>query len=456
MQEDFWSHQESSLSPKCIVVPSSAMDVSTAISILTKGDHGDETHRTPFAIKGGGHSPNAGFANIQNGVTIDMDQIAGVSYNEENSIASVGAGAKWLQVYEYLSEYGVTVAGGDNGGVGVGGLLIGGGMSHFSPRVGWACDGVVNFEIVLASGEITNANRSSNPDLYKALKGGTSNFGVITTYDLSAFPQEGIWGGDVIQDISNLDQVLEAFAKIADAPDYDPYASLETAIEFNGSAWTILHELVYTKEVNDTPPIFQPLLAIEPKAKSTLKNTNLTTIANETATPPTNNILLQTATYGVDARLLKSIFDINNATVHELRPRIEGLFEWTLVFEALPSIWLEHSEKSGGNSLGTSPEDGNAFVFYIEAQWNDTTASTSALIQGSAAKVIQQTDRIAQSKALKHDLIYLNYANANQDPLASYGEENLNNLKAVARKYDPKGIFQTQVPGGFKVSKSGI
>lgn len=124
MQEDFWSHQESSLSPKCIVVPSSAQDVSTAISILTK--HGDESHRTPFAIKGGGHSPNAGFANIQNGVTIDMDQIAGVTYDEENSIASIGAGAKWLQVYEYLSEYGVTVAGGDNGGVGVGGLLIGG------------------------------------------------------------------------------------------------------------------------------------------------------------------------------------------------------------------------------------------------------------------------------------------------------------------------------------------
>lgn len=168
--------------------------------------------------------------------------------------------------------------------------------------------------------------------------------------------------------------------------------------------------------------------------------------------------------------------------MQELRPRVKGLFEWTLVFEALPSIWLKHSEKNGGNSLGTGPQDGNAFgmnfclfqkdisvfaskqftqtneaiVFYIEAQWNDTTASTSSLIQGSAAKVIQQIDRIAQSKALKHDLIYLNYANANQDPLASYGEENLNNLKAVARRYDPKGIFQTQVPGGFKVSNSGI
>ena len=62
---------------------------------------------------------------------------------------------------------------------------------------------------------------------------------------------------------------------------------------------------------------------------------------------------------------------------------------------------------------------------------------------------------MAASKGLKHDLIYLNYANADQDPLASYGEDNLSYLKSVAKKYDPKGIFQTQVPGGFKVSKSG-
>ena len=121
MQESFWSFQESSLSPACIVVPSSPQDVAATVSILN-----DKNTSVPFAIKGGGHSPNSGFANIQNGVTIDMSQVNSVSYNSKTSVASVGAGAKWLQVYSYLSDQGVAVAGGDNGGVGVGGLLIGG------------------------------------------------------------------------------------------------------------------------------------------------------------------------------------------------------------------------------------------------------------------------------------------------------------------------------------------
>lgn len=31
--------------------------------------------------------------------------------------------------------------------IGVGGLTLGGGMSFFSGRYGWACDNVVNYEV---------------------------------------------------------------------------------------------------------------------------------------------------------------------------------------------------------------------------------------------------------------------------------------------------------------------
>lgn len=48
---------------------------------------------------------------------------------------------------------------------------------------------------------------------------------------------------------------------------------------------------------------------------------------------------------------------------------------------------------------------------------------------------------------------YLNYADASQDPLASYGAENVRFLKEVAVKYDPQEVFQKLVPGGFKISE---
>lgn len=91
--------------------------------------------------------PAAGFANIDGGVTIDMTKLNSVNLNVDHTVASVGAGAAWLDVYTYLDNFNVSVAGGRNGHVGVGGLTLGGGISYFGPRVGWACDNVVNYEV---------------------------------------------------------------------------------------------------------------------------------------------------------------------------------------------------------------------------------------------------------------------------------------------------------------------
>ena len=129
------------LEPACIVHPSSAKDVAQTLGIISK------IRECKFAIKGQGHAPAAGFANVDGGVTIDMTGLNSTALNADRSIAQVGAGAAWLSVYEYLDQYNISVAGGRNGNVGVGGLLVGGGISHFSPRVGWACDNVVNFEV---------------------------------------------------------------------------------------------------------------------------------------------------------------------------------------------------------------------------------------------------------------------------------------------------------------------
>ena len=49
------------------------------------------------------------------------------------------------------------------------------------------------------------------------------------------------------------------------------------------------------------------------------------------------------------------------------------------------------------------------------------------------------------------DFRYLNYCNGTQDPLRSYGEASLRKMREAAAKYDPAGVFQTRVPGGFKI-----
>lgn len=139
------------------------------------------------AVKSGGHASTE-INNIDLGVTIDLSYLNATSYDPSTNIASVQTGGRWRDVYAELQKDNVVVAGGRDGGVGVGGFLLGGGISFFQAAIGYSCDTIVNYEVVLANGSIVNANKTSNSDLFKALKGGGSNFGIVTRFDLTAVP----------------------------------------------------------------------------------------------------------------------------------------------------------------------------------------------------------------------------------------------------------------------------
>jgi FAD/FMN-containing dehydrogenase len=186
-----------------------------------------------IAIRSGGHG-TGNSNNIATGVTIDLSQLNATTYDASTNVVSLGTGARWLSVYGELEKHRVSVTGGREGVVGVGGLMLGGGISWYSARTGFACDSVVNYEVVLASGEILNANASANSDLWRALKGGGSNFGIVTRFDVEAFPasklsiETRVIGvehayelADAISGFADLDQSFEDNAMIA-IMTYDP------------------------------------------------------------------------------------------------------------------------------------------------------------------------------------------------------------------------------------------
>lgn len=120
--QSYWSNI-AQIGPTCVVLPTSAQDVSVAVKSLVKTNRAGPC---PFAVRSGGHTPWAGSAGIQNGVTIDLSQLDKTVYNKEKSTASIGPGARWKSVYETLDRIGVAVPGGRAGTVGVGGLILGG------------------------------------------------------------------------------------------------------------------------------------------------------------------------------------------------------------------------------------------------------------------------------------------------------------------------------------------
>lgn len=52
------------------------------------------------------------------------------------------------------------------------------------------------------------------------------------------------------------------------------------------------------------------------------------------------------------------------------------------------------------------------------------------------------------------DFLYLNYAGEFQDPIAGYGEDSVAFLQATSELYDPGRVFQSRMPGGFKIRKT--
>ncbi|TLD13120.1 uncharacterized protein PgNI_02687 [Pyricularia grisea] len=108
-------------------------------------------------------------------------------YHADKTLTSIQPGADWSSVYEELSKLNLMVFGGRVYIVGVGGLLLSGGNSLYSTARGFACDGVANFQVVLANGSIVSASADENADLYRVLKGGSNNFGIVTRFDLNTF-----------------------------------------------------------------------------------------------------------------------------------------------------------------------------------------------------------------------------------------------------------------------------
>ena len=113
------------LHPTCVVRPETAEHVSTAITILT------QNKRTRFSVKGGGHNANAGFSNIQDGVTIDMQSIKAVELELGNQVVRVGAGALSQDVYDVVEKRNLSALAGRIGVVGVAGFTTGGMRHHY-------------------------------------------------------------------------------------------------------------------------------------------------------------------------------------------------------------------------------------------------------------------------------------------------------------------------------------
>ena len=137
-----------------------------------------------LAVRGGGHS-GPGFGSCDGGVVLDLGLINNVFVDPTRKTARVGGGATWGDFNHATHAYGLATTGGIISTTGVGGLTLGGGIGYLARGCGLSCDNLVCAEVVTADGRILSASQDENEDLFWALRGGSGNFGVVTSFELA-------------------------------------------------------------------------------------------------------------------------------------------------------------------------------------------------------------------------------------------------------------------------------
>ncbi|KAI0266243.1 FAD dependent oxidoreductase [Gloeopeniophorella convolvens] len=417
----------SSDSSACSVEPGTPEDVSVILRILG-------TTRTPFAVKGGGHSLNPGFSSTK-GVQISMTRFNQVTVNSSAGTVDVGSGLIWDQVYEALDGTGINVVGGRVPGIGVAGFTLGGGYSWLSSQFGLTIDNIAAYQLVLPNGIITTVTKGDE-DLWFAIRGGLNNFGIVTRFTLVSHPQGEVWGGFIVYNGTQINAVKAAISAFVKTD--DPKAALIANFGFVAPGPLVSSALVFYDGPTPPPGIFDGFMSIPSLQSNVTSGTfmeffgalqglilQLAHGSSHTAQPVIEAFINETTTWsekltGLDPGLF---------LVYNLEPFDKGLFT-----HGSPSAY------PADRSIFAQPSNVN---YGWEDPANDDVM-TDALHQTTAAL---HAAGLAQGEDLADVSVYPNYALADT-PLESMFGANVPRLQALRKRYDPADVMGPA--GGFR------
>ncbi|KAH7055989.1 hypothetical protein B0J12DRAFT_776808 [Macrophomina phaseolina] len=439
-----WDAKQQDSHPACRIEPKTTEEVAAVLKVLLD-------HWCKFAVKSGGHSSSKDASNSVGGVTVDLKRINQVEVSADKTRTKVGTGAIWGDVYRTLEPDNLGVMGGRVDDVGVGGLLLGGGISFLSARYGWATDNILEVEMVLPNATIITANEHCNPDLFFAIRGGGNNFGIVTRFILKTVSLGKVYGGQKFYSPDKMDALIDASYNLMMSNDPD-------IAYWTGYIWMpaknatlALSQLMYTQDVKESPAIYSEIDQIE-AVGSTMRTEYTSNFSMELkqGTPSGHRNWMASMTFTPSKEQERRMIQIFNEELEILK--VEGKSACpAMTFQPIPVAAIDAMNSRGGNAIGIE-SDGPLTLMNVATSW--TNVEEDNAVYAYRERLLRRFRESAEELGVLNKYVYMNYACSQYDDVFSgYKAENVERLKEIQKRVDPDGVFTSNglCTGYFKL-----
>lgn len=395
-------------------------------------------HGLLVSVRGGGHHI-AGLAVCDGDLMIDLSLMRGVWVDPATPAARAQAGCTLGDVDRETQLHGLAAVLGFVSATGIAGLTVGGGFGYLTRRHGWTCDTLLAMEVVTADAQVLRVSADENAELFWALRGGGSNFGIVTSFEYRLFPVgPEITGGAIAWRGEDARQVLAMYRDFsARAPrELTSVAVLRIAPpapwlpkEIHGKAIAAVF-VCHSGKPEDAEALLAPLRQFgHPVADIVTQRPYTQMQSLLDATQPKGRRYYWKSHYL--AGVAPALMDL--AVEHA--GRIASPHSAILLFQIQGAL--------GDLPAGHSPVGNRdaAYVLNIAGSWEQP--------QDDAVNMQWARDCFEATRACSTGGVYVNFLTAEEGSErieAAYGKVNLARLAALKRKYDPDNFFRCAKP----------
>jgi FAD binding domain/Berberine and berberine like len=383
-------------------------------------------HDLVVSVRGGGHSV-AGWGTCDGGLMIDLSRMKGIRVDPARRTVRAEVGLTLGEFDRETQAFGLATTLGAFSTTGIAGLTLGGGLGWLMGKYGLACDNLLSVDVVTAEGRLLTASATENEDLFWGVRGGSGNFGIVTSFEYRLHPVGPVvLAGGVFYPEASAKAFLRFYREFTSScPDeLTTQGGILTTLDGNR---TVAMAGCYCGPIAEGEKIVKPL------------RTFATPLADLFAPMPYVDLQRMLDAYYPPGRqnywksnFLRALSDEAIDAFVECAARRPS----PQMFNT--SIWLEHMHGVAarvGVTETAFPHRQHPYNFSIFSIWPDPTHSAEMM-----AWTRQSWDALRPFMASG---AYVNYLEEEGDPAAraAYGV-NYERLVALKTKYDPTNFFR--------------